>query len=428
MHRGSDGGRVLGNDLKILDSLNYTWPTLFVEYTAKLDCNAYIIHFSSTFTHPLWNPHLIVLSRTRSLNSGIEPQTLKMQGFNMGRYHPPASLDKSLSKQPTGSFNRSASGARLISQPTVRFEMPFAIWCTTCEPETIIGQGVRFNARKNRVGNYYSTPIWAFEMRHSVCSGTIEIRTDPRNSEYVVTKGARKRDYGPEDGAEESLLGRVVSADEKDRRAADPFASLEGKVEEGGVVKKENWWVEKLKEDRDRDWDDVWSANRRLRKTFRQERKVLQAKEKDREEITERLALSIDVLDEEKEDGQRAALVSFGESEQSANQRVVASTARPLFQEKTILETIKLTKENKVKSRIKTEQTKALLQHNLRSSTRAVVDPFLNGSSISKSLLPGLKRKRSPNPIEEAKAKEVDEAKPALLVDYTSDESDVPSS
>jgi coiled-coil domain-containing protein 130 len=276
-----------------------------------------------------------------------------------------------------------------------------------------------------------------------MCGGLIEIHTDPKNSEYVVAKGARKRDYGPEDSGE-SLLGTVVSAEEKDRRAADPFASLEGRVDEGIKVKDENWWVDKLKEDRDRDWDDVWSANRRLRKTFRDERKVLQAKERNREELSDRLGLSIEVLDEVKEDGQRAALINFGESEETANQKVVTAVARPLFDDQTTSEIPSTSKEKKMKVQMKSEKSKTKLQHSLRSSTRAVVDPFLsNGSGSSKSissLISGIKRKRSPGVGTESSEKstgniekgakggrelKIPEARTAILVDYNSDDSEV---
>jgi coiled-coil domain-containing protein 130 len=356
-----------------------------------------------------------------------------MQGFNMGRYHPPDSLDKSLSSRPTGSFNKTYGGQRIpTGPPTIRFEMPFAIWCTTCSPEAIIGQGVRFNAKKIKVGMYYTSPIWAFEMKHTTCGGLIEIRTDPKSTEYIVTRGARRRDYGDEDVGE-TLLGVVVSEEEKRRREVDPFASLEGRVAEGVRAKDENWWVEKLVEERDRDWDDVWTANRRLRKGFREEKKVLQAKEKVRGEITERLGLSIELLDEIKEDGQHAALITFGETNESAKQKVVEVAARPLFEESK--QASFSGKVKKTKAQLQADQSKATLQHSLQRSTRAVVDPFLsNGSNASKAAnrLAGIKRKRieaggqaesDSEPIKVKDTRNDEDAKvvPKGLVDYDSE-------
>lgn len=42
--------------------------------------------------------------------------------------------------------------------------------------------GVRYNAQKKKVGKYLSTPIWSFGMKCHLCSGWIEIHTDPKVS------------------------------------------------------------------------------------------------------------------------------------------------------------------------------------------------------------------------------------------------------
>ncbi|KAK4430170.1 Coiled-coil domain-containing protein [Sesamum alatum] len=61
----------------------------------------------------------------------------------------------------------------------IRFEMPFNIWCGGCE--SMIAKGVRFNAEKKQVGNYYSTKIWSFTMKSACCKHEIVIQTDPQN-------------------------------------------------------------------------------------------------------------------------------------------------------------------------------------------------------------------------------------------------------
>lgn len=43
-----------------------------------------------------------------------------------------------------------------------------------------------------QVGNYFSTKIWSFTMRHH-CGCKITITTDPKNAEYIVTDGARRK-------------------------------------------------------------------------------------------------------------------------------------------------------------------------------------------------------------------------------------------
>lgn len=73
----------------------------------------------------------------------------------------------------------------------IRFEMPFNVWCGGCNH--LIGKGVRFNAEKEQIGTYYSTRIWRFGMRCPSCSHKIEVDTDPKNTEYVISKGARRK-------------------------------------------------------------------------------------------------------------------------------------------------------------------------------------------------------------------------------------------
>jgi coiled-coil domain-containing protein 130 len=201
------------------------------------------------------------------------------------------------------------------------------------------------------------------------------------------------------------MFGETLTEEERERRKADPFASLEGKVDQGEKVKSQNWWVEKLKEDRDQYWEDPWMANRRLRKTFREERKVLEEKDRDREEIADRLGLAIEVLDEIHEDGQRAALVSFGEPEEATERKVIQSAARPLFDSSPASSHLKIIgskgEDRKTKAETKAEMSKILLQQSLKGNTRVVVDPFLrnpaepNTSSSIATVLAGIKRKRA---------------------------------
>lgn len=73
----------------------------------------------------------------------------------------------------------------------IRFEMPFNVWCNGCGH--LIGKGVRFNAEKKAIGNYYSTKIWSFSMTSPCCQEHIEVQTDPKNHEYLVVAGARRK-------------------------------------------------------------------------------------------------------------------------------------------------------------------------------------------------------------------------------------------
>lgn len=58
------------------------------------------------------------------------------------------------------------------------FELPYNIWCNGCGSH--VGMGVRYNAEKTKVGNYYSTPIYKFRMKCHLCDSHFEIQTDPK--------------------------------------------------------------------------------------------------------------------------------------------------------------------------------------------------------------------------------------------------------
>ena len=61
--------------------------------------------------------------------------------------------------------------------------MPYNIWCNTCGNH--IGMGVRYNAEKTKIGNYYTTSIYKFRMKCHLCDGHFEIKTDPQVSSSV---------------------------------------------------------------------------------------------------------------------------------------------------------------------------------------------------------------------------------------------------
>jgi len=93
--------------------------------------------------------------------------------------------------------------------------------------------GVRYNAEKKKVGNYYSTPIFSFRCKCHLCDGWFEIQTDPKvrnqsmlmytllilfffflydkNTRYVVVSGARQKDedWNPEENGGFAVHGTI---------------------------------------------------------------------------------------------------------------------------------------------------------------------------------------------------------------------------
>lgn len=335
-----------------------------------------------------------------------------MQGFNMGRYVPPdqegvVSGNALHRKRAPGTTGGGGS-------QTVRFEMPFAIWCATCPKPTVIGQGVRFNAAKSRVGRYYSSPIFAFRMRHPACGGEIEIRTDPKNTAYVVVAGARRRDLGADGeslvgGSREGLVGvEILTEGERRDMREGAFKNLEKTIEDRQVAERGRERIEELEAGR-RVWDDPYERNSRLRAAFRVGRKGREREAKRSGEVKERLGLGeeFQLVPEVKEDGLRAKLVDFGD-QGVGEEKIDRVLAKPLFgNSQTSTDDSGEKKDGKKnpkpKKQLKTEIAATKRRENLVSeilgNTRATKDPFLdfgaNGHSRSTTpLLPGLKRNR----------------------------------
>lgn len=286
----------------------------------------------------------------------------------MGRYVPPelegtASGNKLNKKRAPGTLRKDGT-------QTVRFEMPFAVWCHTCSPHAIIGQGVRFNAEKKKIGNYYSTPIWQFRIKHNACGGNLEIKTDPKETRYVVVSGGKARDYGDDtDAVREGEDGRpILTEKEREARREDAFAALEGKVEDKDATKETGKRIRELYTDRDRDWDDPWSANKRMRATFRHERKIRKREEDATNALKERLGTDMELLPESAEDSQRAKLVSFGTA--GVDDFKAASRSSSFMRTPTA------SKPRSKASSKSSESKKDALRRQLVGNTRASLNPF----------------------------------------------------
>ncbi|KAG9234500.1 CWC16 protein [Amylocarpus encephaloides] len=344
-----------------------------------------------------------------------------MQGFNMGRYVPPDQEGVMSGNQIHG---KHALGARAnqISQGilTVRFEMPYPIWCTHCPKPTIIGQGVRFNAEKKKVGNYYSSPIFSFRMKHIACGGWIEIRTDPKNTAYVVTEGARKRDLGEDKVMEGDV--KIMTQEERETMRDNAMAALEGKVEDKKILEYSKRRLEELEEISERQWEDPFERNRKLRQSFRVGRNQRERDAKITASLQDKLCLGLELLPEHADDARRARLIEFGDFDFEAS--VAKAISKPLFKGKATAKVSKSSKPGKrrLKSEQESKQKRANITAEITNNTRAAMDPFLPGNKVHASLggnqIPaGLKRRRSHHeeilPLEGPAAN--------ALVDYDSD-------
>ncbi|XP_051122301.1 uncharacterized protein LOC127245456 [Andrographis paniculata] len=184
----------------------------------------------------------------------------------------------------------------------IRFEMPFNIWCGGCE--SMIAKGVRFNAEKKQVGNYYSTKIWTFTMKSACCRHEIVIQTDPQNCEYHIIKGARKKieEYDAED-AETMLL----PIDEDKTKLEDPFKRLEHREEDVKKKKEAEPVLVRLQRISDSRHSDDYSLNKSLRAKLRDQKKRVA----EEEAYARKSGLGIRLLPISEEDTTAASRVKF---------------------------------------------------------------------------------------------------------------------
>lgn len=341
-----------------------------------------------------------------------------MQGFNMGRYVPPdlegtTSGNKLHKKHPLG-----ARASKLASHGalTVRFEMPFNVWCASCPKPTLIPQGVRFNAEKRRVGSYHSTPIWAFRIRHVACGGPLEIRTDPQNTAYVVAEGGTRQDRGEDKEKEGDMT--VMTDAEREALRKNAFASLEKTIADREQLRAATERIDDLVEASARHWDDPYTQNQKLRKAFRVGRKERERDAAAGEDLKNRLSLGIDLVPATEQDAQRAALVDFGPEDDELGSKALA---KPLFN--TAKE--RAPPKGALKAEKEASRRKDKLTSEIMGNTRVSRDPFLNGGRSGDTKpaprLPGVKRKRADQDRGPPTKAVAQEASSSGLVNYDSD-------
>ncbi|GAC95835.1 hypothetical protein PHSY_003412 [Pseudozyma hubeiensis SY62] len=193
-----------------------------------------------------------------------------MQGFNMGRYRPPTADPRTTPFNATHPLGARARRLHTHGILVVRFEIPFNVFCLSCS--THLSQGLRFNAEKQQAGEYLSTKIWSFAVKCPSCSGRIEIRTDPKNAQYVVESGARKQqqDWDPEE------YGGFAVYDSKKGEEIEPkdaFDRLDKEKAETRLAEQRQKRVQELQHVAERRGSDPYAANSRLRSDFRKDKR-----------------------------------------------------------------------------------------------------------------------------------------------------------
>ncbi|CEG72904.1 hypothetical protein RMATCC62417_08385 [Rhizopus microsporus] len=277
-----------------------------------------------------------------------------MQPFN--KYYPPdwtpdkGSINTYQGKHALGDRARKLKEGILI----VRFELPYNIWCLGCNEH--IGQGVRYNAEKKKIGNYYSTPIYQFRMRCHLCSNWIEIHTDPKNTAYVVVSGAQKKveEWNPKD----TEVIQFQDEKEKEQLETNPMFRLEHEVLDKKTLDDSVPRISQLQQLNNQQWADPYTRSQQLRRRLREEKKMDKAAKEEADKIRDKHSLHIELLPEIPEDIVKAKSVEYDTSH-ILDQKRLETAVSPLFR--------------KIK-------TKNQAIHLAKIQTRLKTDPFLNSS------------------------------------------------
>ncbi|KAG0352594.1 hypothetical protein BG005_007985 [Podila minutissima] len=304
----------------------------------------------------------------------------------------------------------------------VRFELPYNIWCNGCNNP--IGMGVRYNAEKKKIGNYYSTAILSFRMKCHLCDNWFEIHTNPKNATYDIAGGARKKveDFTAEDN--ETI--EIDTPEEFERRANDKFARLEH-VEQDAIKAKSGATVlTRLQRLNDRQWSDPYALSQKLRKEFRADKKAKAKEVAECKAVADRVGFAFSILPESESDRVGSKRIEFEDAEK-------ARMERKLMDIKTggLFSGVRASRTGNgrssgalVKSRSTTD-SKGLsagstvaqnLASAVRANTRLQLDPFLTGSTSKPS--PAASQKMSLSASRQAPPAR------APLVDYGNDDSD----
>ncbi|CAB1425504.1 unnamed protein product [Pleuronectes platessa] len=198
--------------------------------------------------------------------------------------------------------------ARKLSQGIliIRFEMPYNIWCDGCKNH--IGMGVRYNAEKKKVGNYYTTPIYRFRMKCHLCVNYIEMQTDPATCDYLIVAGANRKEERWDMAENEQIL--TTERAEKEKLETDAMFKLDHGGKDKEKLKKALPSLSEI-QDHQSGWKDDFQLNSTLRTKFRTQKKVIAEQEEKDNAVRMRTNLSIPLLPEKEEDKKLAALLTY---------------------------------------------------------------------------------------------------------------------
>ena len=167
--------------------------------------------------------------------------------------------------------NKNFNGSNQYQQfGIIRFELPFDGWCLNCNHH--MSKGLRFNAKKDKDGKYFTTQIWSFVMKCPECNHELKIKTDPKNCTYDFAEGIRKheQDYIPDFDDNVEITN---DNDTKQMMAIDPMYRLQHYQEDHKKVMTEQERFQDLIDIQEQQHKLDYDLNSKLRNSNRKQKK-----------------------------------------------------------------------------------------------------------------------------------------------------------
>lgn len=200
-------------------------------------------------------------------------------------------------------FQGSKGANQYQTHGIIRFELPFDAWCLGCNLH--MSKGLRFNAKKDKAGKYFSTTIWSFSMKCNSCQQPFLILTDPQNKTYDFKEGLRKheQDYIPT--IEDGLID--ISGDSRQQIQKDAMNKLEHNQEDLQKAKTTHQRLQELQELQHKESFQDFNMNSLMRKKNREKKRDVKRKLDEGQKV----GLSFELQDSTSDDLKIANSIEF---------------------------------------------------------------------------------------------------------------------
>lgn len=164
-------------------------------------------------------------------------------------------------------------------------------------------------------------------MKCPSCSGWIEIQTDPKNAEYVVTGGARSKTERVED-PEGIGLKAPKTKEEAEKLIYNPFFRIEHEYKDTSAAAEAKPRIQQMISSNEYVYKDDFKSSIVARKRLKTEKAQIEEKTKEMHDLKTRLDVhDLKMLSEDERDVEKASSIQF-EKEQLRSDRFQRHASR----------------------------------------------------------------------------------------------------